>query len=169
MHCIPLTDMEDDMHRMSIWIMTLVMGGLLLATASSAQQGEPWRWRGGEGGGWGPGGHYGRMYNPQTVETISGEVVKVERMTPRRGMSGGVHVLVQTATETIPVHLGPRWFLENQDLALAPKEQVEVRGSRITFNGKPAIIAAEVRKGEHVLKLRDDQGIPAWSGWRRRG
>jgi hypothetical protein len=45
---------------------------------------------------------------------------------------------------------------------------VEVKGSRVTFEGKPAIIAAEVKKGDEVLKLRDENGFPMWSGWRRR-
>ena len=38
------------------------------------------RWRG--GGGWGPGTPYSRMYNPQTVENLSGEVVSVDKITP---------------------------------------------------------------------------------------
>jgi hypothetical protein len=36
------------------------------------------------------------------------------------------------------------------------------------FEGKPAIIAAEVKKDDEVLTLRDASGFPAWSGWRRR-
>jgi len=43
-----------------------------------------------------------------------------------------------------------------------------VKGSRFTLGGKPAIIAAEVKKGDEVLKLRDDAGFPMWIGWRRR-
>jgi hypothetical protein len=43
-----------------------------------------------------------------------------------------------------------------------------VRGSRITFEGKPAIIAAQVKKGDRSLTLRDDSGVPAWSGQGRR-
>jgi hypothetical protein len=92
----------------------------------------------------------------------------VEQITPMRGMSGGTHVLVKTATETLDVHLGPRWYLDNQEAQLASKDQVEVRGSRVTMNGKPVIIAAEVKKGDASLLLRDDQGMPMWSGWRRR-
>jgi len=45
--------------------------------------------------------------------------------------------------------------------------RAEVKGSRITYNGKPAIVAAEVKKGDTVLKLRDDNGIPVCAGWRR--
>jgi hypothetical protein len=46
--------------------------------------------------------------------------------------------------------------------------RIEVKGSRVTFEGKPALIAAEVRKGDEVLKLRDEAGMPLWSGWRRK-
>jgi hypothetical protein len=28
------------------------------------------------------------------------------------------------------------------------------------------LIAAEVRKGNEMLRLRDDQGLPLWRGWR---
>lgn len=38
-----------------------------------------------------------------------------------------------------------------------------------TFNGKPSIIASEVKKGKDVLTLRDSKGVPLWSGWNRHG
>ncbi len=137
---------------------------LLFTTESFAQRGM-----GGKGGGgWGMGAAYGKMYNPKTVETISGEVVSVDKITPKKGMSYGVHITVKTDKETISVHLGPGWFIENQDIKIEPKDKVEVKGSRITFKGKPAIIAAEVKKGDDILILRDENGFPAWSGWRRR-
>ena len=44
-----------------------------------------------------------------------------------------------------------------------------IDSNRITFDGKPAIIAAEVKKGDEVLKLRDEEGVPAWGGRGRRG
>lgn len=140
---------------------------ILFATASSLAQPRPgMMWRG--SGGWGPGAQYNRFYDPKAVETISGGVTKVDRITPAKGMSGGIHMLVKTDKETISVHLGPSWYIENQDVKIEPKDKVEVKGSRITFGGKPAIIAAEVKKGDEVLKLRDDSGFPVWSGWRRR-
>jgi hypothetical protein len=120
------------------------------------------------GGGWGAGTPYNRMYNPQTVETISGEVVSVDEITPMKGVYYGVHAVLRTDKETGSVHLGPGWYIENQDVIIAPKDKIEVKGSRITFEGKPAIIAAEVKKGKDVLMLRDASGLPSWSGWRRR-
>lgn len=80
----------------------------------------------------------------------------------------GVHLIVKTEKETIDVHLGPGWYIENQDVKIMPADKVEVKGSRITFQGKPVIIAAEVKKGEETLKLRDENGFPVWAGWRRR-
>jgi hypothetical protein len=33
----------------------------------------------------------------------------------------------------------------------------------VTVDGKPAIVAAQIKKGNEVLKLRDDNGVPVWS------
>jgi hypothetical protein len=123
-------------------------------------------WKG--SGGWGMGTSYSKMYNPKTVETISGEVVSVDKITPMKGMSYGIHLMVKTDKETISVHLGPEWYIENQDVKIEPKDKVEVKGSKVTMMNKPAIIAAEVKKGDERLKLRDESGFPVWSGWRRR-
>jgi hypothetical protein len=138
--------------------------GILHLTQAFAQQGMQWR----GGGGWGAGAPYSRMYDLKTVETISGEVVSVDVITPVKGMCYGVHLMVKTEKETISVHLGPGWYIENQDTKIEPKDKVEVTGSRITLDGKPAIIATEVKKGEEILKLRDEKGVPLWSGWRKR-
>ncbi len=137
---------------------------LVFAADSFAQRGM--RWKG--SGGWGVESQYGRMYDPKTVETIAGEVVSVERITPTKGMSYGVHVVVKTDKDNVSVHLGPGWYLENQDVKIEQKDKIEIKGSRVTFQGKPAIIAAEVKKGDETLQLRNENGFPVWSGWRRR-
>lgn len=154
------------MKRMS-FVFAIVMAGFFgFSGLSFAQSRGGMMWRG--SGGWGPGSQYNRIYDPKSLETISGEVVKVDRITPAQGMSGGIHILVKTDKETVSVHLGPSWYLENQDVKIEPKDRVEIKGSRITFGGKPALIASEVRKGNEVLTLRDESGFPAWMAWRRR-
>ena len=120
------------------------------------------------GGGWGVGTPYGRMYNTQTVETISGVVISVDRITPVKGMYYGVHAVLKTDKDTISVHLGPGWYIEKQAIKIKPKDMIEVTGSLVTFEGKPAIIAAAIKKGDDTLVLRDMNGFPVWSGWRRR-
>lgn len=117
---------------------------------------------------WSASGQYGRMYDPKTVETVKGEVVSVEKFTPAKGMSSGVHLLLKAGKETISMHLGPSWYLENQDAQVEPKDKIEITGSRLTLDGKPVLVAAEVKKGDGNLKLRDENGVPMWAGWRKR-
>jgi uncharacterized membrane protein YedE/YeeE len=143
----------------------LVLAVCALAGAEAHGQAGP-RWRG--GGGWGPHGPYGRMYDPKTVETVRGTVVSVDEMTPRSGMGPGVHLRLKTDAETVSVHVGPSWYVEHQDARIEPNDEVEVKGSRVSFDGKPAILAAEIRKGTETLLLRDANGVPLWAGWRRR-
>jgi hypothetical protein len=150
------------MKRIIVTVMVLGVATLLVATDALAQG---FRWRG--GGGWGAGGQYGRLYDAKTVETDSGEVAAVEEMTPFKGMGRGVHLILKTDTGSISVHLGPGWYVEHQDTKIAAGDKIEVKGSHITYEGKPAIIAAEIHKADEVLMLRDANGIPAWAGWRR--
>lgn len=152
------------MKKIGTVVAMVFMLSLLLADESYGQRGMKWR----GSGGWGMGTPYGRMYDPKTVENLSGEVVTVEEVAPMKGMSNGVHLMVKTDKESVAVHLGPGWYVQYQDVRIEPKDQVTVRGSRITLGGKPAIIAAEVTKGDGVLKLRDDAGVPMWSAWRKR-
>ena len=72
--------------------------------------------------------------------------------------------MVQTDKETISVDLGPGWYVEKQTPRIEANDTITVTGSRVTVGGKPAIIAAQVEKGNETLKLRDDgYGVPAWS------
>ncbi|HAK88429.1 MAG: DNA-binding protein [Nitrospirae bacterium GWC2_46_6] len=145
-------------------IVGLAVTVIFLLTASAAIA----AWHGYRGsGGWGMGTQYQRMYNPAAAETLSGTVEAVDKITPMKGMYSGVHITLKTDKETISVHLGPEWYIERLDTKIEKGDKIEVKGSRVTFAGKPAIIAAEVKKGDNVLILRDKAGIPAWSGWRR--
>lgn len=138
---------------------------VLAVTVSVAVAGPGSGWKG--SGGWGMGGGYQRMYNPATVETVNGTIESIDRTVPMKGMNRGVHLLLKTEKGPVAIHLGPEWYVERLDIELKKGDSVEVKGSRVTFGGTPAIIAAELKKGDVVLKLRDDNGVPAWAGWRR--
>jgi len=152
------------MKKFRILVGVISIISLLVATEPFAQSWKGWR----GSGGWGRGTQYQRVYDPATVETISRIVESVDETTPMRGMHYGIHLLVKTDKETISVHLGPGWYIERLDTKIEKGDKVQVKGSRVTIGGKSAIIASEVKKGDAVLKLRDDNGIPVWSGWRRR-
>ncbi|GAW68015.1 DNA-binding protein [Geoanaerobacter pelophilus] len=143
------------------------MATLSAALVAAPVFATPWQqWRG--SGGWGMGSAYQRMYDPAKVETVAGEVVGVDEVSMGKGPKKGIHLKLKTDQGTIPVHLGPSWYLERQDTRIATGDRVEVKGAKVEFGGKPAIIAAEVKKGDEVLILRDAAGVPAWAGWRRR-
>jgi len=108
------------------------------------------------------------MYDPKNVETIKGEVVSVEKGPSPGGKGYGVHLTLKTEKGTLSVEVGPGWYVEKQPVKIEAKEILEIKGSRVASQGEPAIIAAEMRKGDQILKLRDENGIPAWSGGSRR-
>jgi hypothetical protein len=78
-----------------------------------------------------------------------------------------VLLLLKTAQETVEVQLGPSDYVDQQGLGLAAGNQVQVKGSRLTRAKKTFIVAAEVRKGDKVLRLRDETGRPMWARSRR--
>ncbi len=109
-----------------------------------------------------------KIYDPATVETLSGTVESVESIVRVKGVSGGIHIQLKTDKEVIPVHLGPEWYIEKQNMKIEKGDKVNIKGSRVKLNDKPTIIAAEIKKGNNVLILRDSEGIPQWAGFRRR-
>jgi hypothetical protein len=105
-----------------------------------------------------------RFFDPNTVETVSGSVVKVQRGPMRQGGKGNfVRFSLQTDKGPQQVFLGPASYVDAQALKLAAGDNVQVKGSLITGpKGKSSITGIEVTKGDQVLKLRDDQGKPVW-------
>jgi len=145
--------------NMKVKIGLVIIGCLVMLAAVSWAQ--PGRGPGGRGGGT----HYGMMWDASAVATVSGAVTAVEKYTPGRGGSSyGLRLNLKTEKESLPVILGPAWYIEQQHFSIAPQDRVEVKGSRVTLQNQPTVLAAEVKKGDKVLKLRDDQGIPLWAG-----
>lgn len=143
-----------------------ILVGILAITMGSTVFAQRGQGKGRGGGGWGPGSEYSRLFDPKTIETLEGEVVNIDFHTPLQTSGRGVHLMFKTEKETIAIHLGPEWFIENQDLQLEKKDKIKVTGSRVTYEGKPTLIAAEIQKGDQILELRDKQGFPRWAGWR---
>lgn len=153
------------MKKSTIFLVMSVVLSLVSAADAIAQMGQGYRWRG--SGGWGMDAPYQRMYDPAKVETMTGRVETVETLVPMRGMHSAVGLLVKTDRETILVHLGPDWYIGRLDTRILKGDTIEVKGSRVVIAGKPALIAAEVKKAGKVLVLRNEAGVPVWAGWRR--
>jgi len=117
-------------------------------------------------GGWELNNDYGRKFNTSKMETINGRVTNVDRFTPMSGMSEGIMLRVKDNNQTIDCHLGPAWFIERQQGQFKDGDEVRVNGSRVEVDGKPCIMACEVRRGDHLMILRDREGLPQWDAWR---
>ncbi len=116
--------------------------------------------------GWGR-RQYSRRYNLNNVETLKAKVISVDTFTSRRETSQGIHLLVNTGKETLEVHLGPSWYLENQDFDIIAEDEITIIGSRINLNGEEEIVASQLEKGNKTFILRDENGFPMWRGWSR--
>lgn len=101
-------------------------------------------------------------YSPATLETVSGEVIDVYQVTVRRGRGYGLHLLLRTSDQTIDVHLGPTRYLDNEDFRIERGSSVDVKGEWVPTDGLPTMTAFEVKQGDDVLILRDEDGAPLW-------
>jgi hypothetical protein len=152
-----------------IKVLGVMLVCLAMACPALAQTGPGGMDPGGGGRGMGMGGGMGpRLYNPQTVTTVTGQVEKLEDL-PSMGGGGGRGmqyrgVTLNTDQGSLMVHLGPGWYLDEKKFPIKVGDTVEVTGSKVTLNNQPALIAREVKVNGTTLKLRDDQGLPVWRG-----
>ena len=118
-------------------------------------------------GGWCIGDQYQQIFVNSGQESVVGQVISIDTVSPLRDMTTGIQVKLKTAREDIAVHLGPSWFILFQDIRLSVNDNnIEVRGFRTMIEGKPVIMASKLVRRDKVLLLRDDDGIPYWCGWR---
>ena len=107
-------------------------------------------------------------YDTATVETLQGTVTRIDTLQSRMNSAmQGIHLQLDTGDETIEVHLGPLVYLRQEAVTLAVGNDIRVRGSRVTLNDAPALIAAELHHGDASWMLRDDDGRPKWRGMMR--
>ena len=113
----------------------------------------------------------GRIYNPGTETTLTGTVDAVETITQPRGGRGlgGLHLTLNTGTDSIEVHLGPVAFLNEKNITIDKGDMLKVLGSRVTLDGRKVLIAREITKGDRTVTLRDESGRPLWAGGPGRG
>ena len=103
-----------------------------------------------------------RDYDAKTVETIGGKVLSIENTTPAKRRGYWVQLMLQTGNETIAVQLGPAWYIDKQTPRIEANDTITVTGSRVTMDGRSAIVAADITRGNELLKLREDNGMPVW-------
>ena len=144
-------------------ILTVIAVSLVLASSLYAQMSIKFR----GSGEWCIGDKYQQVFVNSGQESIVGEVLSIDTVTPMRGMGSGIAVQLKTEREDVQVQLGPAWYILFQDMSLQVKDRnIEVRGYRTMIDGKPVIMASKLVRRDKVLLLRDEDGIPYWCGWR---
>ncbi len=133
----------------------VVMVLMLVSAAAWAQQGAA---------GPGRGMRWQQMYDPAKAETITGQVVEVKEFESRNGITRGTGFTLKTGDKTVIVHLGPEPYVQKQAVKIAAGDTVEVTGVRSSRRGQEFFLAGQVKKGDEVLKLRDETGRPLWAG-----
>ena len=148
-------------HRLAL----MVIAGLFLTTSLNAQIGIKFR----GSGSWCIGDRYDQAFIVSNQETVVGQIMSIDTVTPFRDMGSGIMFVLKTEREDINVHLGPAWFILYQDMSLQVNDKnIEVRGCRTMIGGKPVIMASTLVRRDRVLLLRDKDGIPYWCAWRRK-
>jgi DNA/RNA endonuclease YhcR with UshA esterase domain len=74
----------------------------------------------------------------------------------------GSHITVTTDNGPIEVHLAPASFLKDYEIVFKPGDSVKIVGVKITFEGKPAVLARSVSIGRESFMFRDAKGRPLW-------
>ena len=82
------------------------------------------------------------------------------------GAAEGTQLAVKTDTKTILVYGGPGDFLKEIEVSFSKGDQVNVVGAQAPNSTGEEILAREITVGSNTFTLRDDKGVPVWSGWK---
>lgn len=102
-------------------------------------------------------------YDVATEITIKGVITEVsERNCPVSG-SMGFHLVIKSPDgKTIEAHIATTKFMKAYDMTLIKGDQIELVGSKVTFEGVETIFAREVTRENETFIFRDKTGKPVW-------
>src|SRR5215467_3854460 len=98
------------------------------------------------------------VYDLSKEQSVQGTVVKFVEKSDLSPF--GAHVIVQTATGQVDVHVGDSRFLKQNNFALTTGSSVRVIGVPSTIGQSNVFLARLVQTGTNVLAVRSTTGIP---------
>lgn len=101
-------------------------------------------------------------YDPAQETILKGTVQQVNDYQCPVSGTIGTHISVKTGDQTIEVHLAPATFMKDYGIVIKAGDSVIVTGMRLTFDGKPAMIAKTVADDRARYRFREDDGRPEW-------
>lgn len=118
--------------------------------------------------GWGYADRYEQRFNKFGQQTYYAEVKSIDTVTPFPNMAYGVQLTVTINKADCAVHLGPAWYILRQDaMNFSKGDNIEIKGAKVSINGKEVIMPSQITKKDRMLMLRDEDGVPYWCAWRK--
>lgn len=139
------------MRRTKIWRPVVVAAAVVALAVPAFAQVKKFKMYGAEG------------YDKAKEVTLDGTIETVERHSGPSGETA-IHLWLKTDQEAIEVHVAPWTYLQEEGITFLANEGVTVIGARAKFEGKPVIIAREVKTSTTQIVLRDKAGKPVWEG-----
>jgi sporulation protein YlmC with PRC-barrel domain len=111
-------------------------------------------------------GEHAFSYNPDAVQTIHGTVSKVD--TRRVEVEGTAMEYLRLTVKaddgrTILVHVGPRSFVDRQNIIFNEGDPVTITGSLAKMGEREVLVASRIQTSGRALDLRTREGAPLWS------
>jgi hypothetical protein len=98
-----------------------------------------------------------QFYDLGREGSLTGTVVKYE--TASKLPPIGAHVLVQTASGQVDVHLGNARVLRANHFELNPGDSIRIIGENLAFGDSTIFAARIVQKGTQAVAVRDAKGF----------
>jgi DNA/RNA endonuclease YhcR with UshA esterase domain len=98
-----------------------------------------------------------QSYDLRREVSLLGTVVKYETASSAAPM--GAHLLLQTSSGQVDVHLGNAKVLQANHFELNPGDSVRIIGEELAFGGSPIFAARIVQKGAHAVAVRNTRGF----------
>lgn len=101
-------------------------------------------------------------FDPQNQETITAVVKEVKDYRCPVSGSLGAHLELKSGDTTYEVHLAPTAYLKDFEMVINAGDSVTVTGTKVMYDGKPAILARVVKVKNDTYLFRDEKGRPLW-------
>jgi DNA/RNA endonuclease YhcR with UshA esterase domain len=109
-----------------------------------------------------PPAQHGYSYDVANQQTVEGNVIETRDYSCPVSGSVGSHIILKSDSGSIEVHLAPATFMKQYEIMIRKGDKARVTGSRIIFEGKPALIAKSIIIANDTYNFRDGKGRPLW-------
>ena len=105
-----------------------------------------------------PAGDAARRYEVRRELSLSGTVVSFTANSAKPPI--GPHIVVETASGQVDVHLGDARTLQASHLTLAAGDSIRIIGENVAYGEGTQFFARIVQKGSQAVELRSARGFP---------